>query len=39
MCAPFIGQVSIRQYLASGQIEQVICDGENYDGARPCHYE
>ena len=39
MCAPFIGPVSIRVYLASGQIERVICDGENYEGARPCHYE
>ena len=39
MCAPFIGSVSIREYLATAQIEQVICDGENYAGARPCHYE
>lgn len=39
MCAPFIGAVSIRQYLPCGQIEQVLCDGENYSGARPCHYE
>lgn len=39
MCAPFIGEVSIKEYLPSGQIEQVICDGENYSGARPCHYE
>ena len=39
MCAPFIGPVSIRDYLPSGQIEQVLCDGENYDGARPCRYE
>ena len=39
MCAPFIGPVSIRKYLAAGQIEQVLCDGENYDGARPCCYE
>ena len=39
MCAPFIGPVSIRDYLAAGQIEQVLCDGENYGGARPCHYE
>lgn len=22
-----------------GQIEQVICGGENYDGARPCDYD
>lgn len=39
MCAPFIGPVSIRQYLAAGQIEQVICGGENYDGARPCNFD
>lgn len=39
MCAPFIGQVSIRSYLETGQIEQVLCDGENYDGARPCHFD
>ena len=39
MCAPFIGPVSIKEYLPAGQIEQVLCDGENYGGARPCHYE
>ena len=39
MCAPFIGPVSIKNYLPTGQIEQVLCDGEDYDGARPCHYE
>ena len=39
MCAPYIGPVSIRKYLPTGQIEQVLCDGENYDGARPCHYD
>lgn len=39
MCAPYIGPVSIQEYLPAGQIEQVLCDGENYDGARPCHYE
>lgn len=39
MCAPLIGSVSIEKYLPAGQIEQVLCDGENYGGARPCHYE
>ena len=39
MCAPFIGPVSVKEYLPYGQIEQVNCDGENYNGARPCHYE
>ena len=39
MCAPFIGAVSIAKYLGDGQIEQVICGGENYDGSRPCDFE
>jgi len=39
MCAPFIGPVSLDKYLSYDQIEQVLCDGENYEGARPCHYE
>ena len=39
MAAPFIGPVDASKYLKSGQIEQVLCGGENYDGARPCHYE
>lgn len=39
MCAPFIGEISIKKYLPEGQIEQVLCDGENYLGARPCRYE
>lgn len=39
MCAPYIGPVSIAKYLGDGQIEQVICGGENYDGARPCDFE
>lgn len=39
MCAPFIGPVSIEKYLGDGQIEQVLCDGESYDGARPCNFD
>ncbi len=39
MCAPFIGAVSIEKYLQKGQIEQVVCGGENYDGARPCNFD
>lgn len=39
MCAPLIGPVRIGKYLESGQIEQVICGGENYDGARPCDFD
>ncbi|MDO4462887.1 MAG: DUF5131 family protein [Bacteroidia bacterium] len=39
MAAPYIGPVDAEQYLATGLIEEVLCGGENYDGARPCHYE
>lgn len=39
MTAPLIGPVDLRKYLPKGQIEQVLCGGENYDGSRPCHYE
>lgn len=39
MCAPFIGSVSIEKYLGDSVIEQVICGGENYDGARPCNFD
>lgn len=43
MCAPLIGGVSLEQAapgcLGRGKIEQVIAGGENYAGARPCHYE
>ncbi len=38
-CAPFIGLISIEKYLRVGELEQVIVGGENYDGARPCHFE
>ncbi len=39
MAAPYIGPVDAEKYLATGKIEEVLCGGENYDGARPCHYE
>jgi protein gp37 len=39
MCAPLIGAIEVDRYLATGQFEEVLCGGENYDGARPCHYE
>lgn len=39
MCAPLIGEISLREYLKEGQIERVICGGENYDGARPCDFD
>lgn len=37
--APFIGPVEIEKYLKQNIIEQVICDGENYDWPRPLRYE
>ena len=39
MAAPFIGEIDATKYLTSGQIEEVLCGGENYDGARVCRYE
>lgn len=39
MIAPFIGKVDIGQYLSGGQIENVLADGENYEGCHPLHYE
>ncbi len=39
MVAPMIGPLDINDYLKEGQIEQVLCGGENYDGCRPCRYE
>ena len=38
-CTPMIGPVSIGKYLDSGQIERVLCGGENYGGRRPCHFD
>lgn len=39
MAAPLIGELRIREFLKSGQIEQVMCSGENYDGARVCDFD
>ena len=39
MIAPILSEVHAEKYLATGQVEQVLCDGENYDGNRPCRYE
>lgn len=38
MCAPLLGPIELEDYLREGQIEQVICGGENYEGARPCDF-
>ena len=39
MCAPILSEIHVEQYLATGQFEIVLADGENYEGARPCRYE
>ena len=39
MCAPLIGGISAERWLNSGEIQQVIAGGENYDGSRPCRFE
>ena len=38
-CTPLIGSVSLGKYLPGGQIERVICGGENYGGRRPCNFD
>lgn len=38
LVAPFIGEISLNEYLKTRQLENVWCGGENYDGARPLHY-
>ncbi len=37
-CAPLLEEIHLEPYLQSGQIEQVGCGGENYDGARICNF-
>lgn len=37
--APWIGPVSLKPWLGAGFIDEVCAGGENYDGARPCHFE
>ncbi len=38
LVASFIEEVSLEKYLKTGQLENVWCGGENYNGARPLHY-
>lgn len=38
-CTPLIGPVRLGEALDSGQIERVVCGGENYGGRRPCRFE
>lgn len=39
MAAPFLGPIDIEQYLATGQLEGILADGENYEGARELQYD
>ena len=39
MAAPLIGALDIDEYLATGQIEQIVAGGENYGGRRPCDFD
>lgn len=39
MAAPLLSEIRIEKYLATYKISQVMAGGENYDGARECHYE
>jgi protein gp37 len=39
MCAPFLEEIHIEKYLEKGIIEQVLCGGENYGGARICDFD
>lgn len=36
---PFIGEIEIARFLATGKIETVLAGGENYLGSRPLHYD
>lgn len=36
---PFIDEIDIELYLATGKIETVLAGGENYLGSRSLHYE
>jgi len=37
--APMLSEVNLEKYLEDGQIMQVVCGGENYDGVRPLDFE
>ena len=36
---PFIGEINLEKYLATGKIYTVLAGGENYRGSRPLYYE
>ncbi len=39
MAAPLLSEINIEKYLATYKIAHVMAGGENYEGARECHYE
>ena len=39
ICAPMLSEINILKYLQTKQIQQVICGGENYNGARICNFD
>lgn len=39
MCAPMLGEITLKKFLETGMISKVLVDGENYDGDRPLRYE
>lgn len=39
MAAPLLGPINIESYLIKNQLEYISAGGENYAGARPCHYD
>lgn len=39
ICAPLLSEIKLDKYLQTKQIEQVICGGENYNGARVCDFD
>lgn len=39
MIAPMLGPIDLSKYLVTGQIDQVICGGENYENPRICKYD
>lgn len=39
ICEPLLEKINIEKYLKENIIEQVLCGGENYGGARECNYD
>lgn len=39
ICEPLLEEINIEKYLKENIIEQTLCGGENYGGARECNYD